>query len=302
MRVPSDVRIKTVTGATDLALAADAGESLLVLGIYVYNPASNYLTVKVDNTSVGYFRVGGTQGNHLFYPTDSDHRGNLLDLLRDLGLFSGIPIAEGQQLTFDGVAQSGAYQTVIYRKGAAGDYTSNMPNGSDSDKYLLLNYGRYSTTLVDGDNLYETAQTPVEFPGFPWGKTVPASKTIRIYGIAFSDVGKTSSSASNQHETQYLKLIKEREVLFDDDRNGLLCYGAASASTDGTYVAAGQSVLGNRSDADLSDPLIFDEPLVFGPNEELNVYVTTDVVAGSANLAAADAEVCLIQTVSPAGR
>jgi len=57
--------VKTVIGDTDLELKADPGESLLIKDIRIYNPASNYATLRIDKTTIGYFRVGGLLGSHL---------------------------------------------------------------------------------------------------------------------------------------------------------------------------------------------------------------------------------------------
>jgi len=57
--------VKIVEGNTDLELRADTGKSLLVKDILVVNPATSYLTIKVEKATVGFFRVGGYLGNHL---------------------------------------------------------------------------------------------------------------------------------------------------------------------------------------------------------------------------------------------
>lgn len=288
-----------VRGNTALSLAAAAGESLLVKAIYVYNPVGAYLTVRVARTTAAYIRVGGTQGNQAFFPTHAAHHLNLLDLLFGAELWSGIPIPEGETMVFSGAHQAAANQTVVYDVYDSSDVLPNAVNGPDADVYEFFNFGRFNTTLAAGDNLYDTVQTPTEFPAFPFGAVSPAGKKVEILGIAVSDIGKSASSQANRQETTWLKLVQERTVLFDEDRLGLLFEGLSSSSADQTNVATGMSMLGGQTDADLSPPLMFPEPLVFQSNEELNLSVFTVVTAGSANILAADAEVCLIERVSP---
>jgi len=55
---------KTVIGNTDLSLTAGPDESFRVKDIFIANPGSNYLTVYIEKATVGYFRIGGTLGNH----------------------------------------------------------------------------------------------------------------------------------------------------------------------------------------------------------------------------------------------
>jgi len=71
--------VKTVVGNSELTLEADPGEAFKVWDIQIYNPASNYLTIKIDKSTVGYFRVGGTLGNHLpIVNKRTEHSHNLI--------------------------------------------------------------------------------------------------------------------------------------------------------------------------------------------------------------------------------
>ena len=292
MALKAPYMVKTVEGNTDLQLEADTGESFKVIDIQIANPASSYIEVVVDKATVGYFRVGGTLGSHLsFAPSDSEKK-TVLGLLREKGIFRGIPVAEGQKLTIKNAAAANAVQKVVYEVYDAGDITPDMPNGTEAREYDFIMYGRPSA-VADGSNLVDTQLNPVEFTNFPFAGDVPAKTRMEVYGVLFSDVGKTSGTGANKHITKYLKLIKGRTVLFDEDRNGIPAIGVAPAS-DGTNIGTGYSEIGNYSDVDRRLPLIFDEPLKFEAGEELNVYVVTDVIAGSANLASTDVEVGLI--------
>ncbi len=68
MALISKRNFKTVLGAAHLALTAKKGESLLVKNIMVYEPTAPYVTVMIEKTSVGYFRVASLLGNHLQIP------------------------------------------------------------------------------------------------------------------------------------------------------------------------------------------------------------------------------------------
>ena len=296
MAVKEPFMIYTVEGNEDLQLEAKTGESLLVKDIFIYNPASDYATIRIEKTTVGYFRVGGTLGNHLsFTPADSDKK-TILGYLREKGIFTGFPVAEGETFIIDDVAQSGAIQCVVYEKHDAGDLTSVMENGSKSDSYLFINYGRPSS-VNDGDNIFSGSQNPAEFPEFPFGAVVPSGHNMTLYGLLFSDMGKTTDSAGNKQITKYLKFIKDREVLFDEERKGISVIGSAPTS-DGTNIGTGQSVVGNYSDVDYREPFMFPEPKTFISGDELNVYITTDVLTGSANISTSEVELGMIFKVS----
>lgn len=59
---------KVASGNVDFELKALPGKSILVTDIFVFNPATNYVTISIDQTVVGYWRVGGNLGNHLPLP------------------------------------------------------------------------------------------------------------------------------------------------------------------------------------------------------------------------------------------
>jgi len=63
--------VKTAYGDTAFSLEATTGKSLLVTDIFVFNPANDYITISVEKTTVGYWRVGGKLGNHLPLPIGS---------------------------------------------------------------------------------------------------------------------------------------------------------------------------------------------------------------------------------------
>ncbi|MBD3293820.1 MAG: hypothetical protein GF393_12925 [Armatimonadia bacterium] len=300
---------KNVLGNTDLELEAEAGESLLVLDILAYNAASSYMTITIDKAAVGYFRVGTALGSHqcinfanplmgLGFGGQSPHPDrSVLSILRSLGKFSGYPIGEGQKLTISGVAQANAVQVVIYQKGKPGDFTPDQMNGSDSNEFLFLNYGRVAASVsTSGDTVLNTPQTPSQFPSFPFGTEVPGNYEMTLHGILASDF-TDDQGGNDEISTDYLKLIKDRITLFDEDRNGLLMAGP-DAPGGGSNFGTGRAVIGNASEVDERPPLIFPEPLLFLPGQELGVYWTTTVDAGwaTAEMTAVEGEVCFIQT------
>lgn len=296
--------IKSVIGTTDLTLTAKAGESLLVKGIICEPPTDTALTIKTAKTTVGYFRLRGGNGNHLYSPYSLAVSGfknslpNILDFLFSLGLFGGYPIAEGETMVFSGGSEALGVQAVTYEIWDAGDKKATDPNGSAAPVFFFLNYGRYSTTLADGDNLYASRQCPVEFPDFPWGVTAPQGKIVTLHGICFAPISVATAGVTNLQNTKYVKLIREREVLFDEDREGILAYHAPGAANT-INRQNGRGPLGLYTDRDSRLPFMFPVPLVFKGGEELGVYVNTEVTAGVANISAAQGELSFIETVRP---
>jgi hypothetical protein len=298
MALKEPLMVKTVIGSGDLSLRADVGESLLIKGIRVYAASAGYVTLKIEKTTVGFFRVSNTHGNHLFFPAVNVEKRNLLDLLFERGIFTGYPVGEGETFYLTGANASTDIKQVIYEIYDPGDQTPDKPNGSKSREYFYINYADTGDDIDSaGDQLYDHCLNPVEFPAFPFGVDVPAKTTITIHGICGKEVGVRNSTPATAIYTRYLKMVKEREVLNDEDRNGILFDYSNVTGNAGTYYAGGRSDIGNFDHLDNRMPLFFPEPLVFEAGEELNVYVTTVEPVDGSVIGIAYQVIGMIQTV-----
>lgn len=360
--------VKTVLGDTDLELKADPGESFLIKDIRIYNPASNYATLQINKTTVGYFRTGGLMGSHLpFMPgrskpritghdhlaltvmgtdtaadktafvslTEGDgtaqaaimvaHAGSgadvpintdevisamganspmpgqktLLGYMIEQGLMSGYPVAVGETFQLTGVAQANAIQMVTYEIHDEEDMKAVMPNGSRALEYIFVNYGNTGAAITaPGSHLFDTTLNPGEFTDFPFGKVVPAKTEIDLVAILASDFAPSENDGSDSQYTQYLKLIADRETLFDEDRNGLLMLGPSGTNVGGRdRIGEGQSLLGNYSDVDFNLPFRFVTPLPFRAGDDLDIYLTTAGAGTYQDIAIADHEIALVLSV-----
>jgi hypothetical protein len=272
--------IKTALHTAGLTLQADIGESFLikyiVCGIVT---TAGYLAVKVDNFSVAYYRVKGKRGNELGGQEFFKDGYNLMKKLVDRGLPFTIPIAEGQKLTLPALDGIG-YFWVVYDRYDAGDITAAMPNGTQSKKFAFIQYMKETSVLTaSGDMLLDKTNTPAEFPTFPAGTAVPARMRIKLHGIHGSPVADAASSA-NLFYTTYLKLIREREVLFDEDRYGIPFHGRLAATGAADYsmveslIGCGGETPTAVGDQVYREPLFFVPPIEFMSGEELLVYLT----------------------------
>ena len=301
MAIKARDQIKWTDNDKTLELEADTGEAFIVKDIRCFPVSGGYLTVSIDKTTVGYFRIdNGNLGNHLHFMLADDVKLTLLGYLWSKGIFKGYPVGEGQKLVLS--TNSNTSMVIQYDIYEPGDISPDMENGSEAKEYLLINYGRKaaSGSLTDGDNELVYSILPSEFPDFPFGGDVPAKTAIEIYGILASDVGKTSGGGANKQKTAYIKLVKEREVLFDEDKRGIIMYGYCSTG-DGTQIGAGNTVVGNYSDTDRRLPLMFSTPLRFESGEELSVILSTIVLTGSINIPVDLGEIAFIEKVIRTG-
>lgn len=270
--------VKHMTAKLGGSLYAKAGESLLVRSIQCEPSAGDdYLTLDVDRVTVGFWRLQGRSGNHIGSIKTSPLDMNLMAFLAAKGINVSIPIAEGQELTVSRANELGNV-IVIFDRYDAGDIRADMANGSAASEYVFMQYMNVGTGNPEtGDSLFDISLSPSEFPDFPAGKVVPANHEITLLGLAgYPWLDPTDQSGG--FYTNYIKLVREREVLFDEDRNGLpfkcgIVQGMfAEYNAAFTLIGAGHIVDVARNDAH-GEPLLFVPPLVFGSGVELNLSV-----------------------------
>lgn len=294
--------IKRITASGGGNLEAKAGESLLVKRIEcVESSNDDYLSLYVDRVTVGFYRIKGKAGNHLSTIVTSTLKANLMEFLTNVGVNVSIPVAEGQVFNVSRYAETGNV-LIVYDLYTAGDIHDTDINGSASKEYNFIQYGKVGTApTASGDALVDTALTPAEFPDFPFGKVVPANYKINLLGIVgcpFVD----AAGADDGFASTFLKLIKEREVLFDEDRNGIPFDGqdvAATAlvyqsnfsligsstpliiethlhveNTAGSYAQNANTAAASIIFKPFAPPLMFTPAIEFESGAELNVYLT----------------------------
>ncbi len=295
-----------------LELEADPGQSYMVKDIMVGKNDATFLDITIDKAMVGRYRTAKALGSHLSFPygmarqaDDTNRpvlkpRRTILGYLEEKGVFTGFPIAEGQKMTLEAsvAAEYLGDVTIVYEEHGGGDIKSDMVNGSESSEYMIINYGDVGSTItVAGEYLIDTYNSPNEFPQFPIDDDVPAKTEIDLVGILASEAYDYTGAAQISYTT-YLKLVRERTVLFDEDRNGLLMRGWVSAGTiaENNY-GEGNSLVGNYSTVDMKKPYMLPKPITFGAGEELNVFILSDIVTAASIIAQAGTEVGFILNV-----
>lgn len=233
--------------------------------------------------------------------TPSSFRKTLLAYLGDLGIFQGYPIAEGETFTIELITGATAVKVVEYEIHDAGDMTPEMENGSRSESYLYVNYGDTGAVLqAVVDTLLNETNNPTEYPNFPFGGIVPSDKKMELFGVLASDLAPAANVTGTATYTDYLRFMKGREVLFDEDHNGLLYY-APYLDPPGAVnmIGEGFSVGGNFTQCDIKQPHLFDPPIVFNEGEELSISWHIVVAGAGSPITEELQEIGLILKISP---
>ena len=281
MALKQPYMVKRFTAEKGGQLVADPGQSLLVKDIHcVPSAADDFLTVTVDLVLCAFYRVKGKAGNHQAYPNERKPNPSLMAYLGQKGLNPFIPVGEGQTINVKRANEPGDV-TLVYEIHDAGDILPTAPNGSTSLEYLFLNYVTNELALDKSEeHLLDKVLVPAEYPDFPILKDVPAKTRISILGIVGSPFGFSGGTQVNVGETQYLKFIRGRDTLHDEDRLGIMFEGE-DLGTDGESYAPVASEIGALTETQTEEPLWFPEPLVFEAGEELNPYVTIKGTGGT---------------------
>jgi len=274
--------MKSGINVTTLELKAEVGKSLLVKDIFVSSVADKYLTVKIDRTTVGYFRVDDDKlGNLLHFPLADSEKKTILGYLEEKGIFKGYPVAEGQTFEISGLGANAIRGMILYDEYDAGDITSDMENGTTSDSLVYISFGHSGATInTSGEHLLDTCINPSEFPAFPFGADVPAKAEIDVLGMLASErAADDGTTAGNYIHTVYYKLMRGREILFDPDRKGIFAVARDVSSGGGFETENYMSILGEYSETSRRLPFLFPEGFTFTSGEELLVYMVTEVAS-----------------------
>lgn len=289
-------RVKRLTASSGGTLTAPNHESFRVTDLFCVPSANDtYLTLIIEGVTVGKWRVAGLAGNHVPYPAVETAQkyerstGGLFAWLRAHGIDLTYPVATGQSLTVQRYAQTGEV-TVVYDAFDRDDVAETEVNGPKAATRRYLHYVTNTAAITTSP---VTLATSLIWPGgeqWPIGaRDVPHATTIRLLGLFGAPVAHGDGSA-NKGYTTYLKLLREGDVLFDQDQNGLPFVGDSAQTADAASYKAVASTIGPLTAEQPQPPLLFPEPLAFGPGATLTPDL---IVAGAAASGIAAAEVDL---------
>lgn len=276
------VKNNLLAAAPSLSVTAKAGESLRIIGLRFGALANgSFIECLIDRVSVGFWALVDINANHVEqWSLGTDH-GNVFNRLINKELFAGYPVGEGE--TFEvrpAVAGTEVVGAIEYEIHDADDMKPDMPGGSRSKEFLFLNYGTNKSIIaINATGAIDMSRNPSEYPAFPFGEVVPAKHEITIYGVLLMHWRDWAGNVNPNYA--YLKMIRDRQVLFDEERRGICVREGMGFGTWGPC---------RQTKADIE---LFPEPLVFGPGDELIMQMT----AGDPEIAVQDIGLALIEKV-----
>jgi hypothetical protein len=284
---------------TGVGFPVPVGESWLLKNIIASSiAAQTYMSfvVHVSNTEVLTITQYNAIGRFLDTLKGMVRPKNLLAYLFEKGIWRGIPIGEGENLQMVAINAYNSQAYAIVDVFDAGDKKPTDPNGSDGAEYDFVSaYTLASGMFASGDNWLTTVLGgPTIFEVQGNELRVPVNKEITIFGFMTRDIRKVSGTDANEQNSTYLKFVKNREVLFANDVNGIPMRGDTSKVTDGTYIGSGTCISGMYDSAEAFEPYLFQNPLVLGEGEKIGISLVTQITKGVANISYDDYRLYLI--------
>ena len=285
--------VEKATGTNALSLEVPAGESVLVKDIrHTLNAAgAEDLTVSIARKKVcqfkapsGFYLLGGIQLSEI--PP-------ITDLFKAAGLFPQWPVAAGETITISAGAAS-SYLEMVYDAYDEGDQRAEMFNGSRSGSYRLFQMISNSSVLgAAGDLPLDQSDLDSAFAQFPGGDVVPTNTRAVLRGLFGAGV-TTSTGGTNGQWTTFLKFLKDREEMFDRDLVGMNYLGNAADTSNAVVYSSVMSQLNVPRANDHGRIVVFDEPIIFGPGEELNIIATIGETGSAMDFVAGDVKLGLV--------
>jgi len=277
-------------GSHEYTLSPGYNEGIVIKKIYVPQPVDDFLVIFIQKTLAGFWSLGAVNpGNNLYYPGRQSWHSykepsqefpvflggeacdeNVYNYFVEMGLFRPYRVAEGETITFRTLYNTPFELILQYEVYDSADVDPAEPNGSKSDEYDFVNY--IAVSFVEpGDKTFDKTWNPSEFPAFPVGERVPADYQITIWGIVGIPVFYTAGADLNLR-TSAVKIVRNRKVLFDEEKKGIPFYGAPEGVYIGEqrcYLTVTSSLIRGHSQIDQHHALILPQPIVAEPGEEL---------------------------------
>ena len=271
------------TNVTEVEIEAPENESYLVKAIGVSGLSSEcWMEVVAERTSVGYFPLYFAGMEPLkFWGAESTKR-NLLMELAKLGFPITYPIPARRKLTLK-FSATVPKLLILYDRYEEGDVKREDINGDMSDTLRWINWLTNEDAISSsGDVQLDDMFNPPEHPNFPL-EVCPAEAEIdlkAVMALALATSKGDGSSSLGTSYTKFLKLVKERKVLFDVYRNGLPVLGKSDYEVTSTTQSYDYTQVFNVCPVELeynAEMFFLKTPIGFKGGEELTVVMNNSV-------------------------
>ena len=285
--------VKAAAGAVALELEMPANKSAFITDIRFFTAAAaaEDISVSIDQKRILQFKAPSTW--QLLAKGIAGTMSSIFDVIRDAGLFHGIPIGPGEKLSMT-AGGANDFMEVEFDYGDAAEFKPSMINGTQSNVYQLFQViSNDAIMTAAGDWPLNQSDLAALFPQFPGGATVPAKTRMHLNALFGGPTGVGKASETTQNTTR-LKMLRDREDILSHDLLGTLHLGNNAVASDTvSYLSRGSSV---QIPVAGQNAIIkkFDPPIAFESGSELNAYVTLAETATGGDMAAGECKLGML--------
>ena len=278
---------------TAISLAMSAKESAIVTAIryFIDGAQAEDIDLNIDNKRICQWKAPSTW--QLLAEGIAGTTTSIMDVIRQAGLWAGIPLAAGETLTMT-AAGSGNSMEIEFDLYDVGDIKSTQKNGSQADTYQLFQVIS-NTDIVTAAGDWPLDQSDLDdlFPAFPGGAVVPASTRMHMLALFGGPCGVGKASETTQNTTR-LKMLRDRDDILSRDMLGMLWTGDDGVASDTvSYLTDGSSIQIPVA-GQAGKIKVFDPPVIFEPGQELNVHATIAETAEGGDAAVGEIKLGLL--------
>lgn len=265
----TDLRFEETSGdaGNDLTVEARTGESIEILARGVGNGGANAIIEETIREETMLNHQADSTDSVEIFPRDAveDTQLDILADMRSRGLAAPtLKVPEGHTYTLS-PSGSAANATVLYREGAASEWSRTDPGGPDNPTRTFISLGEEDTALSSGGTAEEfevTDSTNVSpLSGFPYTEPAPQGFEYDLQAVM------ATSDDSDGANTPVIDSIR----LETEETSFLARSDSVLRQANAQYPNVQNNIL----------PLVFDPPITIQPGQDLDLFVTKNATSGT---------------------
>ncbi|RLC47039.1 MAG: hypothetical protein DRH57_04865 [Candidatus Cloacimonadota bacterium] len=253
-----------------------AGSGAIITDIFSFANNRSFITLKIGNRTVLYLQTGPHIMNQALPPSSGSSYKSLLRALKQVGLPTEFPVAEGEKI----LVQGSSATTVIgmhFKLVDPEDIKEDMPNGKSARERLIIIHGtnKYDITSENWYRL-DKCLNPAEMHSWPFEEVACPYDEFHLYGLGTVPYSQnTYAGGADAFAIQRaIRIWKGTELLLHPNEEGFVTEAEQPESGSANEKYGGDNnELPFIPRGDKGDIFIFEEPLIFRRGDEMAVEV-----------------------------
>lgn len=295
MAVINALKEQYASGVNSLSFTPRSGTAAIIKLIAINAAAADFAKVTAMNTTIGIFEVGPAARNHLDYTADNQYGINFMQDLKEKGIETAIPVAEGEVFSIE-TTNNMTNLIIRYEEVDPGDVKPGMANYPGSAKQLKLLYGTNNADITaSGYFRFDKSLNPTEMHNWPFAEVNCPFEKISVIAVGMLNVSQNVyTTVNNISSTSKTRFWKGTKQLFTSGTDGFITAGTGAVTgSSNTVFGKGTNEMPYVSTRNAGSMLVLPEALDFVRGDEFAIeqYIT---VAAASKISAGNLRCCLI--------